>query len=652
MEYPKYKITIDALNNGGIEFEQIHHGIITTVEEGLAFLGIEAKQGVSTLIYRADDKFISVLRRDDHQIDSSKIKKPFKISNLKLITRDEVKELTQCDVGYVSPYNPTMETLMDESIFEIDYIYLGTGHPEYDLKITPENLQKFTNAKKIDLVLENVIRETKTIIDTGKIVKEYGQKLESLKIDYKLIEHPTMKEVSEVMLFLGKPMSESSATLVMKADDKYVAIIRRGDTELNIEKTKQLLGVSNLKIASPDEFTKLTGLPSGAAHFLTGLPTFVDKKVLEKEYIYGGAGSLEITFKYKTSDLSKIPNSKTVDITQIKAKQIILTGDTPSGKLHLGHYVGTLENRVKLQHEYQTYILLANVHAYANDYTKFEKINKDVYDVYLDNLSVGIDPEVSTIYLESEIPETMELYSYFMTMVSHARAIRNPSVKEEIVYKKLDATMAFIAYPILQAADILGFKANLVPVGEDQSPVIEQTREIARDFNKAFGQTFAMPDAMIGRVARLIGTDGQNKMSKSGGNSILLSETEESLAAKIKSCYTDPNRIHATDPGKVEGNPVFEYHRAFNTNKEEVKDLEDRYRTGTVGDKEVKEKLFVALNNFLKPIREKRKFYEDRPEVAKEILMEGSKRARKVVAETLLEVKEKMGLLGLLKGDR
>lgn len=331
-----------------------------------------------------------------------------------------------------------------------------------------------------------------------------------------------------------------------------------------------------------------------------------------------------------------------------QTKKRILTGDTPSGKLHLGHYVGTLENRVKLQHEYDTFILLANVHAYANDYRQSETINQNVYEVYLDNLAVGIDPEVSTIYLESGIPETLELYSYFLTMVTHARAIRNPSVKDEINYKKLDPSMGFICYPILQAADILGFNANLVPVGEDQLPVIEQTREIARDFNKSYSETFIIPEAKVGRVARLVGTDGKNKMSKSGQNAILLSDDEATLKKKIQACYTDPSRIHATDPGKVEGNPVFEYHEAFNPNKEEVADLEKRYRLGQVGDQEVKEKLFVVLNNFLKPIREKRKFYEDRPELAKEILVESTKRARKVVQETVEIVRERMNINRLI----
>ena len=330
-------------------------------------------------------------------------------------------------------------------------------------------------------------------------------------------------------------------------------------------------------------------------------------------------------------------------------KQRILTGDTPTGKLHLGHFVGTLENRVKLQSVYDTYIILANVHAYANNYTISEKINTDVYNVFLDNLAVGIDPKVATIFLESGVPEIYELYTFFLNMVKHGRVIRNPSVKEEIKYKGLDPSVGFIVYPILQAADILAFNADLVPVGEDQLPVIEQTREIARDFNKTYGQTFVEPEGKVGRVARLVGTDGTNKMSKSGDNAILLSDDEKTLKQKVMRIYTDPNRIHADDPGKVEGNPVFIYHDAFNPNKEEVEDLKARYKTGKMGDIEVKEKLFVALNNFLGPIREKRKYYEDHPQEAKEILIEGTKRARKTAMEVLEKVRERTKINKLIE---
>ena len=272
-----------------------------------------------------------------------------------------------------------------------------------------------------------------------------------------------------------------------------------------------------------------------------------------------------------------------------------------------------------------------------------------MYEVFLDNLAVGLDPNVATIYLESGIPETLELYSFFLTMVTHARATQNPTVKDEIKYKKLNPSMGFIAYPILQAADILGFNADLVPVGEDQSPVIEQTREIARDFNDAYGETFVLPEAKIGRVARLVGTDGKLKMSKSGGNAILLSDDEKTVKQKIMAMYTDPSRIHATDPGKVKGNPVFMYHDAFNPNKKEVDDLKERYKKGTVGDIEVKQKLFLALNAFLEPIREKRRYYEERPKEAQEILIESTKRARKVVQETLALFRERTKINKLIQ---
>jgi len=327
----------------------------------------------------------------------------------------------------------------------------------------------------------------------------------------------------------------------------------------------------------------------------------------------------------------------------------ILTGDTPTGKLHIGHYVGALENRIKLQHEYDTYIILANIHAYASNYKDPDKINESVYNVFLDNLAVGLDPNVATIFLESGVPEIFELYTMFVNMVTHSRVIRNPTVKEEIKYKKLDPSVGFMMYPILQAADILAFNADLVPVGEDQLPVLEQTREIARTFNSVYGETFVVPEAKMGRVKRLVGTDGTMKMSKSGGNAILISDDEATLKQKVMSIYTDPNRIHPTDPGKVEGNPVFIYHDNFNPNKAEVADLKDRYQKGRVGDIEVKQKLFVALNDFLKPIRDKRKYYEDRPKEAKEILIESTKRARKTAQSVMEKVREKTKVDDLIK---
>ena len=327
-------------------------------------------------------------------------------------------------------------------------------------------------------------------------------------------------------------------------------------------------------------------------------------------------------------------------------KKRILTGDTPTGKLHLGHYVGTLENRIKLQDEYETFIILANVHSYTTNYKDPAKIRRDTFDVALDNLAVGLDPKKATLFLESEVPEILELHTYFEMLVKHSRALRNPTVKDEIRSKGLEEqiSMGLISYPILQAADILAFRAHLVPVGEDQVPHLEQTKEIARDFNKIYGEMFPIPEPLVGKVGRLPGTDGKEKMSKSLDNAIFLSDSAEIVREKVMNMYTDPTRIHPTDPGHVEGNPVFIYHDAFNPNKNEVEDLKNRYRKGEVGDVEVKEKLVTVLNEFLDPIRQRRKEFEAQPELVNDILEEGSEHARKEATETLKLVKEAMGL--------
>lgn len=324
-------------------------------------------------------------------------------------------------------------------------------------------------------------------------------------------------------------------------------------------------------------------------------------------------------------------------------KKRILTGDNTTGKLHLGHYVGSLENRVKLQDEYETFIILADMHAMA--YPKYvanpEVVADSVMQVMMDNLAVGLDPKKVVFFTESSIPEIYELGTIFSMITSHNTVLRNPTIKDEIRDKELGDTysMGFLNFPLLMAADIVSVKADLVPVGEDQSPHVELTREIVRKFNSSYKPVLKEPKELIGRVPRLIGTDGNAKMTKSLDNCIYLSDSSEELKRKVMKMYTDPKRIHPTDPGTVEGNPVFIYHDVFNLDKAEVADLKERYTTGKVGDVEVKEKLFVVLDALIGPIRERRKKYEEKPELVKEILMEGAKVTRAEVVKTLEEVK-------------
>lgn len=328
-------------------------------------------------------------------------------------------------------------------------------------------------------------------------------------------------------------------------------------------------------------------------------------------------------------------------------KKRILTGDRPTGPLHLGHYVGTLKNRVRLQDEYDCFFIIADLHTLttANNIEKTKGLNDRARGLVLDYLSVGIDPTKSVIYQQSRVSEVTYLSAIFNNLVTVARAQRVPTLKDVMHDLNIESpSVGLLNYPILQAADVLMVKANLVPVGKDQQSHIEVTREIARDFNKGFKDIFPIPEAMIGEGGTLIGTDGQAKMSKSIGNCIYLSDDEETVNKKVKGMYTDPTRLKPTDPGHVEGNPVFVYHDAFNDNLEEVADLKDRYQKGLVGDVEVKTKLALALNKFLTPIRERRAKYEGNTELLNQIIEEGSKRAQAEAAKTLDEVLKSMGI--------
>ena len=325
----------------------------------------------------------------------------------------------------------------------------------------------------------------------------------------------------------------------------------------------------------------------------------------------------------------------------------ILTGDRPTGKLHLGHYVGSLANRVRLQDEYDCFFIIADLHTLT---TKPEKDNieglaENVRSAVLDYLSCGIDPARSVIYLQSAVPEVVELSLFFQNLVTVPRLSRIPSLKEMARGAGLDEMpFGLLGYPVLQAADILLPRAHLVPVGKDNVAHVELTREIARRFNNLYGEVFPVPDVMEGEFGSLVGLDGNAKMSKSLNNAIFLSDDEKTVHKRVMSMYTDPKRVSADVPGTVEGNPVFQYHDAFNPDRAEVEDLKARYRAGKVGDVEVKEKLAKALNAFLDPLRERRAKYEAQSGLADEVVFDGTLRMREEARATLSAAKKAMGL--------
>jgi tryptophanyl-tRNA synthetase len=329
------------------------------------------------------------------------------------------------------------------------------------------------------------------------------------------------------------------------------------------------------------------------------------------------------------------------------SRRRILTGDRPTGPMHLGHYVGTLANRVRLQDSHECFFIVADLHTLTTrpDRGAIEQIEGNVREMVLDYLAVGIDPERSAIFLQSAVPETYELNLIFEMLVSVPRLERVPSLKEMAQAAHLSAMpFGLLGYPVIQAADILLPRATLVPVGKDNEAHVEVAREIARRFNTLYGEVFPIPDVLLGEISTLVGTDGQSKMSKSLDNAIFLSDDARTVEARVRGMYTDPQRVRADIPGKVEGNPVFAYHDAFNPDRAEVENLKDRYRHGKVGDVEVKSSLARALNAFLEPIRRRRAEYARQPERVEEILRSGTLRARHEAVLTMEAVRQAMGM--------
>ncbi len=330
-------------------------------------------------------------------------------------------------------------------------------------------------------------------------------------------------------------------------------------------------------------------------------------------------------------------------------KKRVLTGDRPTGRLHIGHYFGSLKTRVEMQEsgKYDPYILIADVQALTDNFNNPDKVRKNVREVMMDYLSVGLDPQKTTIYIQSMIPEVAELTVFYSNLVTISRLQRNPTVKTEIAQKKEifgeSVTYGFLGYPVSQAADITAFEGALVPVGEDQLPLIEQCKEIVRKFNSIYGETLIEPEAVLSNSKRIKGLDGNEKMGKSLGNAIYLSDSPEIITQKVMSAVTDPNRIRKDDKGNPDICMVAYYHNLFST-QEEYKTVCEECRAGERGCVACKKQLANNIIEFLKPIREKRKYYEERPELVDKLLMEGTEKARKTAAQTMKKIKKAMKL--------
>lgn len=326
---------------------------------------------------------------------------------------------------------------------------------------------------------------------------------------------------------------------------------------------------------------------------------------------------------------------------------IVLTGDRPTGKLHLGHYVGSMQNRIALQEKHDhVFYMIADLQALTDNADNPEKVRSNVLEVAMDNLALGLDPKKTTFFVQSQVPEIAELTMIFMNLVTLARLKRNPTVKNEMKQKGFgdDVPVGFLAYPISQAADILTFGANLVPVGDDQLPVLEQANEIGERFNALYGETFPKIEAVLSTTSRLVGIDGNAKASKSLNNAIFLSDSAKEVERKVMAMYTDPDHIKLESPGKVEGNVVFAYLDAFDPDVAGVEALKTQYRAGGLGDVVIKRRLIETLETLLAPIRERRAVLEQNPESVRTVLKEGTARARITAAQTLKQVRNAIGI--------
>jgi tryptophanyl-tRNA synthetase len=331
----------------------------------------------------------------------------------------------------------------------------------------------------------------------------------------------------------------------------------------------------------------------------------------------------------------------------VSQETVVLTGDRPSGQLHLGHYIGSIINRIELQNNYTQYILIADVQALTDNFMHPEKVRNNVMEVAIDYLACGIDPKKSTIFIQSLIPQIAELTIFFMNLVTVNRLKRNPTVKTEIAQKGFGESVpaGFLVYPVSQAADITIVKGNLIPVGEDQLPVIEQTNEIIRSFNRIYNkEVFPEAKPLISHVSRLPGIDGKSKMSKSLGNAIFMADDADTVAQKVMKMYTDPGHIRVEDPGKVEGNTVFEYLDAFDSEKKEVDALKAHYQKGGLGDVKLKRRLIEVLNAFMEPIRVRRNELASHKDEVMRILLEGTAKTEARAHKTMEEVRKAMYL--------
>ena len=484
-----------------------------------------------------------------------------------------------------------------------------------------------------------------------KISLEYSKKMVEFGIKNKILEHDSLVEAADVVAQLGYTLNDSVATLIMKADKNYIAVLRRDVTKISFKKIKKLLGISDLQIATPEEFKQVTELEIGTARFyVPGIKIYIDKKVFEKKMILGGTGSLTSTFQCQSEDLKKLPNIQVVDVTSeieeiesdIKSVKRVFSGIRATGRLHLGNYLGAVKGFLELEKtgKYETVYCVVDVHSITTPY-KPEELRKNRREIIIDYLAAGLDPKKSILIYQSDVPEHTELAFYFSTVETVARMLHLPTYKDKIKQYPKNVTMALLNYPILMAADILIYKASLVPVGIDQEPHLEVAREVARKMNQQYGTDFPEPVRFATKGEYIPSLTGEGKMAKTvEGSYINLTDSKEEIQKKVRSIPT------ATTAGGEMTSGVktlFTFANLF------LPTVTDRYKkefeNGSLQFVSLKDAITEAIYKELEPFQKRREEIAKNQKYVDEVISDGAKRARKIAEQTVKEVKEKMGLL-------
>lgn len=477
--------------------------------------------------------------------------------------------------------------------------------------------------------------------------------LDDAQVKYELIKLPEniSLDVAEHMKFHQRPMKYALATMIYSTEKGFVAVQRRGDTKVSSKKLKEFLGIKRLSLSTKEELEQM-GLQIGLVPPVGfEIPLYADSKMLELDQVYCGAGDNEYGMLTSPKELFKVSKPVMCDVTEYESQYVdhprILSGITPSGsQLHIGNYFGAVAPQIALQDSHETYYFVADLHALTTVHDR-DQLEKNITGVVLDYLALGLDPIKCVFFRQSDVPEHSQLAVVLANYISYGQMKRMHAYKDKLQTGSSEESinMGLFNYPILMAADILLYKPYGVPVGEDQRQHIELTRDIAESFNKSYkNNVFPLPEPLISKeVGRIVGTDGQRKMSKSLGNIIGIFEDEKMIEKQIMSSFTDPTRLKATDPGKVEGNPVFVYHDLINDDKAEVEELKARYRAGTVGDVEVKRKLVEAHKRKFGEARKRRVELESNMVMLRNILADGAEKARAFAGQTLEEVYKVIG---------